>query len=341
MSLLAQHFDTFIPGPSNVLAHAVALQTIRSSKPKFNPFVLQGEQGTGKSHLLRAMQAHLAQEQGDVPSVWLHSAVWETSAEHRSEFLKRLQVTCPDVRTAVFLDEAQLLAETPHAVQEALAGVLDICLSQGRFVAVAIQCSPGAMPRFAPRLGAVLSSGILVEMLLPDVETKRRVARSFLAAEEIVVEEEAVCVLADSASDLRVLEQRINRTVALANFHSRGQLDHSFVLDNVLRPIGALPRQVAITQIIQVVASHFRLPPKTITGVRRTKQLVLPRYVAMHIARRYAGFSTTEIGRQFGNRDHTTVVHASKALEHDLEKDPALRTLVQQFAIQLGFNPRA
>lgn len=323
-------FDSFVPGPSNEFAFAVARRVASWADGHFNPVLFHGPYGFGKTHLLNALAWEAMQTGGDRRVVYL------TAERFTSTFVRAIQ----DRQTAAFkaelrnadlllIDDVQFVAGKP-TTQEELFHTLIALIEDGRRVVLTADRSPSELSEMDPRLRSHLQSGLVCGIEPADgalrlgiLERKLAVlaqAGEFLPSARV----EVLQFLADRFTDsVRELEGALNTLVArVGGDIARLGLDEA---QAILRPhLACSEKRVTVDQIQKAVAEHYGLTQADIISERRARVVARPRQAAMWIAKQITTRSLPDIGRRFGGRDHTTVLHAVRRIEALKQDDPVL-----------------
>ncbi|MFN7303346.1 MAG: chromosomal replication initiator protein DnaA [Phenylobacterium sp.] len=323
-------FETFVPGPSNEFAFAVARRVASWADGHFNPVLFHGPYGFGKTHLLNAL-AWEAMQTGEARRV-----VYLTAERFTSTFVRAIQ----DRQTAAFKAELRnadlLLIDDVHFVagkqntQEELFHTLIALIEDGRRVVLTADRSPSDLSEMEPRLRSHLQSGLVCGIEPADrtlrlgiLERKLAIlaqAGGFLPS----VRSEVLQFLADRFSDsVRELEGALNTLIArVGGDIARLGLDEA---QAILRPhLACNEKRVTVDQIQKAVAEHYGLKQADIVSERRARIVARPRQAAMWIAKQITTRSLPDIGRRFGGRDHTTVLHAVRRIEALKQEDVVL-----------------
>ncbi|MFL5295879.1 MAG: chromosomal replication initiator protein DnaA [Phenylobacterium sp.] len=323
-------FDSFVAGPSNEFAFAVARRVAAWSDGHFNPVVFHGPYGFGKTHLLNALAWEAMKSAPEKRVVYLSAEKFTTT------FVKALQ----DRQTAAFKDELRnadlLLIDDAHFVagktstQEELFHTLIALVEDGRRVVLTADRSPTELTDMEPRLRSHLQAGLVCGIEPADrnlrmgiLERKlQTLARQggFLPS----ARPEVMQFLADRFTDsVRELEGALNTLVArVGGDVARLSLDEA---QTILRPhLSCNERKVTVDQIQKTVSEHYNLKQADLISERRARAVARPRQVAMWLAKQITTRSLPDIGRRFGGRDHTTVLHAVRRIEQLKTEDPTI-----------------
>ena len=323
-------FDTFVQGPSNEFAFAVARRVASWSDGHFNPVMFHGPYGFGKTHLLNALAWEAMRNEPSKRVVHL------TAERFTTTFVRALQ----DKQTAAFKDELRnadlLLIDDVHFVagktstQEELFHTLIALVEDGRRVVMTADRSPTELSEMEPRLRSHLQAGLVC-----GIEPADRALRLGILDRKLQTlaqqggflpsaKPEVMQFLADRFTDsVRELEGALNTLVArVGGDLARLTLDEA---QTILRPhLSCNERKVTVDQIQKTVAEHYSLTQADLISERRARAVARPRQVAMWLAKQITTRSLPDIGRRFGGRDHTTVLHAVRRIEQLKAEDPAI-----------------
>ncbi|HEX2558792.1 chromosomal replication initiator protein DnaA, partial [Phenylobacterium sp.] len=323
-------FDTFVSGPANEFAFAVARRVASWSDGHFNPVLFHGPYGFGKTHLLNALAWEAMQSAPEKKVVYL------TAERFTQAFVKAIQ----DRQTGAFKDELRradlLLIDDVHFVagkpstQEELFHTLIALVEDGRRVVMTADRSPTELSDMEPRLRSHLQAGLVCGIEPADRNLRLGILERKLAtlADQggfiPSARPEVLQFLADRFTDsVRELEGALNTLVARVGGQvARLSLDEA---QAILRPhLACNEKRVTVDQIQKTVAEHYGLKQADLISERRARAVARPRQAAMWLAKQITTRSLPDIGRRFGGRDHTTVLHAVRRIEELKQGDAQL-----------------
>jgi chromosomal replication initiator protein len=323
-------FDTFVPGPANEFALAVARRVASWADGCFNPVMFHGPYGFGKTHLLNAIAWEAGRVRPDKRIVYL-------TAER---FLTTFVRAVIDRSGAAFKDDLRnadlLLVDDVHFIggkkssQEELFHTLAALTGEGRRVVFSADRPPSGLTEIDGRLRSHLGAGLVCGIEPADRALRLGILERKLAqlSRELGIEgrvrAEVLQFLADRFSDsVRELEGGLNTLVARAGERlSRLSLDEA---QTILRPhLAKGEKRITVDDIQKATAEHFGMKQADLLSERRTRAVARPRQAAMYLAKQLTTRSLPDIGRRFGGRDHTTVLHAVRRIEELKATDPAL-----------------
>ncbi|WP_265570488.1 chromosomal replication initiator protein DnaA [Sphingomicrobium nitratireducens] len=328
-------FETFVVGKANEVAATAARTLASADRVGFNPLFLHGGTGRGKTHLLHAIgQAFLEANPG--------ARVVSMSAEKfMVEFVRALRENDTigfkhRLRSAdlLLIDDVQFIAGK-DSTQEEFFHTMNEIITAGRRLVITSDRAPQDLDGIAPRILSRLSWGLVADINPADYELRLNIVRAKLDALPGVEMPPAVIeFLARRISNsIRELEGALNRIAAYAMMTGR-EIDVPFVEEVLANVLRANQRRISIDEIQTQVAEHFRIRKAEMTSARRAREVARPRQVAMYLSKQLTPKSLPDIGRRFGGRDHTTVIHAVKQIERlraaDAELDADIRLLTRQ-----------
>tara|TARA_R110000796_G_scaffold8843_42_gene29610 strand:- start:4437 stop:5882 length:1446 start_codon:yes stop_codon:yes gene_type:complete len=328
-------FDQFIPGNSNVLALNAAQRTAATEKPLFSPLYLQSSTGQGKTHLMHAIGHAFRAEFPSSKIIYMSAErfmIEFVSAMRRNEGMEfKASLREADL---LMVDDIQFIVGK-NSTQEEFLHTIDTLISQGKRVVVAADRPPQALDGVDQRLLSRLSMGLVADIQSAGLELRRDILKHRLATmPHQHVSEEVVDFLARTISrNLRELEGGLNKLLAYAQLTGR-EISRELAEEQLSDILSACRRRITIDEIQRTVCEYYRLDRNEMSSKRRARAVARPRQVAMYLAKVMTPRSYPEIGRKFGGRDHSTVIHAVKLVEHlrgeDSEMDNDVRMLLRQ-----------
>lgn len=327
-------FDSFIVGSANRMAHAGASQvadTIFSESRGFNPLYLHSAVGLGKTHLLQAVAWEVRRRMPQAQILYL------TAERFRFSFVEALQskeaMAFKDRFRSIdmlLIDDLEFL-HGQHTELE-FDHIINALLDGGRQVVVASARAPNQIEKLNERMRSRLQRGLVTEISAPDYELRlkileRRIQEKRQLDPSFEISRDVIELLAE-----RLVENGRELEGATARLHAHWQYLHSPITretaETVVRDLfqnGGEPRRVRIEEIIKTVSRHFGVSKPDILSQRRHRSVVWPRQIGMYLSKQLTARSLPEIGRRFGNRDHTTVLHAIRKIDKELDANPRLR----------------
>ncbi|HXY59357.1 MAG TPA: chromosomal replication initiator protein DnaA, partial [Methylocystis sp.] len=329
-------FETFLVGPSNQLAHAAARRVVEPRQnegaPLFNPFYTHAAVGLGKTHLLQAMAQEAAANKRRV--------VYLTAEKFMSGFVSSLnaQTSIAFKETLrgidmLIIDDVQFLRG--EWIQQEFCHILNALIDAGRQIVVAADRPPSELESLEERVLSRLKSGLCVDIGPLDEALRVKIVDARVAAarqkqHNFIVPPEVVSFVAKTiTTNGRDLEGAVNRLLAHSTLN--GAPLSLAMAETAIRDLVQAhePKRVKIEDIQRLVASHYSVSRNDILSARRTANVVRPRQIAMYLAKVLTPRSLPEIGRRFGGRDHTTVLHAVRKIEQLVATDRQVAEVIE------------
>ena len=325
-------FDNFVTGASNRLAFAAAKQVAEQLGPnmRFNPLYIHSSVGLGKTHLLHAIAWDVSQKSPNAQVLYL------TAERFMYSFIDALRtrdaLAFKDKLRGIdilLIDDMEFLQG--KATQQEFGHTLNSLIDSNKQVIVASDRAPTQLESLDARMRSRLGGGLVVEVETLDYELrsqilKRRIDDKISEDPKFTVHEEVVGFLAERLTESgRELDGAVNRIYANSQFtHEPITLN---AVEHIIRDLmcSKEPRRIKIDDILRVISRHYGVTRSDILSERRNRSIVLPRQVGMYLAKRLTARSLPEIGRRFGGRDHTTVLHAIRKIEKELSDNQTLR----------------
>jgi len=318
-------FDSFIVGKPNEFAHACARRVAeKPNSPGFNPLFLYGGVGLGKTHLMHSIAWAIREPQAGGPgrSVAYMSAekfMYRFIAALRSQSTMEFKESLRSV-DVLMIDDLQFLIGKDNT-QEEFFHTFNALVDQGKQIVVSSDKPPSDLAGLEDRLRTRLGCGMVADIHATTYELRISILESKASAAGVDVPARVLEFLAHKiTSNVRELEGALNRLIAHANLFGRPVTLESCqeVLHDILR---AHDRRVTIEEIQKRVAEHYNIRISDMSSARRARNVARPRQVAMYLSKQLTSRSLPEIGRRFGNRDHTTVMHAVSRVAELMQGD--------------------
>ncbi len=327
-------FDNFVVGGSNELAYAAAKRITEVERVSFNPLFLYGGVGLGKTHLMHAMALEIKKN-------WPERKVLYLSAEKfMYQFIKALrfkdtmsfkqQFRSVDV---LMVDDIQFIAGK-DSTQEEFFHTFNTLIDHNHQVVISADRSPVDLDGIEERIRSRLGWGLVTDIHASDYELRLGVLQTKAKKHvednpEIIIKDNILEFLAQRIdSNIRVLEGALNRVIAYSSFVNK-PLTIEMAQEVLKDLIRASQRRITIDDIQRKVADYYNIRLSDLLSARRSRTIARPRQVAMYLSKILTTRSLPEIGRKFGGRDHTTVIHAVKRIESLQDSDNAIQEEVE------------
>jgi len=330
-------FENFVVGPSNRFAHATAEAVANDPGKAYNPLFIYGGVGLGKTHLLQAI-GHYNKKQNPRLTV-----LYITSERFTNELIESIRNDrMVEFRNkyrhldVLMIDDIQFLAGK-ESTQEEFFHLFNTLYEAHKQIVISSDSTPKEIPTIEERLRSRFQWGVIADIQPPDIETRIAILRKKAGAENIFIPDDVVLFLASQIkSNIRELEGCLIRIVAFSSLTgSEVTVDRSkeILKDIITKEEIAVP--ITIELIQNAVSKHFHLDVKEMKSKKRTDAVAFPRQVAMYLTRTLTEYSTTEIGADFGGRDHTTVMYACEKIKMKLAGDPFFSALINRITQEI------
>jgi len=328
-------FDRFVVDQSNRVAFNAARAMAEPGAPRFSPLFLHSGTGLGKTHLMHAIGHAFLAVQPDARVLcmsaerFMFDFVSAMRARDTHAFKARLRSA-----DLLLIDDLQFIAGKDATQEEFFHTVNEVMAAGHRLVISADRC-PQGLDGVEARIVGRMGAGLVADIKAPEVTLRRAVLERKLAdLPDASVPGDVVELLATRiGSSIRELEGALNRVVAYAQLTGE-TVDAEFATQTLGDVLRGSQKRVTIDEIQKLVSQHFELKPLDLVSARRARAVARPRQIAMYLAKRLTTRSLPEIGRKFGGRDHSTVIHAVRKIEElrdqDREIDGAVRVLMRQ-----------
>ncbi len=331
-------FDLFVIGSSNRFAHAAALAVAEAPAQAYNPLFIYGGTGLGKTHLLQAIGQYVSEHTRGSTTRYV------TSETFMNDFInslrdKRIEGFKQRYRTydVLLVDDIQFF-EGKERIQEEFFHTFNSLYEAGRQIVISSDRPPKEIATLEERLRSRFEWGLITDIQPPDLETRIAILRKKVTTDRIAVDDpEVLTFIAGRVStNIRELEGALTRVVAFSSL--TGLTLTVELAEQVLRdlfPHGEAVPAVTITRIQEAVSDRFGLSVMELCGQRRSQAVAYPRQVAMYLSREMTDASLPKIGKEFGGRDHTTVIHATSKITRLISEDRSVYNLVQDLTARI------
>jgi chromosomal replication initiator protein len=330
-------FDRFVIGSSNRFAHAAALAVAEAPAKAYNPLFIYGGTGLGKTHLLQAIAAYVEEHAGGL------TARYVTSEAFMNDFINSLRDKRVDGfkhryrhYDVLLIDDIQFI-EGKEQTQEEFFHTFNSLYEAGRQIVISSDRPPREIATLEARLRSRFEWGLITDIQPPDLETRIAILRKKVHADGTHVSEPQVLtfIAGRISTNIRELEGALTRVVAFSSLTGRPMtVDLAQEVLKDVFPQGEMP-EVSVERIQEAVIERFGITLQELTGDRRSQSIVYPRQVAMYLCRELTDSSLPKIGKKFGGRDHTTVIHATSKIAKLIKEDRSVYNLVQELTARI------
>lgn len=319
-------FEKFVVGSSNELAHGASVAVANFPGGCYNPLFIYGGVGLGKTHLLNAIGIRIAERMPDLKIIslsgeqFMNDYIFSIRFEKMDQFRKKYREGC-DV---LLVDDVQFLVGK-DATQDEFFHTFNVLFESQRQIVVTSDRFPKELHGIEERLRSRFEWGLIADIKPPDLETRIAILKKKADLNGVVISDDVALFLATQIkSNVRELEGSLIRLSAFSSLHGvpiTADLAKE-VLKNIIRERAA---DCSIEAIQRAVAESYHVKVSDLRSQRRTKNISIPRQVAMFLCKKLLGASYPEIGHKFGGKDHSTVIHAVKKISSLIEKDEILK----------------
>ncbi|MBM4062970.1 MAG: chromosomal replication initiator protein DnaA [Planctomycetes bacterium] len=317
-------FDRFVVGSCNRLAHASALAIGENPGCAYNPLFVHGNVGLGKSHLLQAICHTVLKRDSDARVLYMSCEDF-TNAYIRAIQGQQIEAFRDFHRNAdlLVIDDVQFLA-SKEKTQDEFFHTFNALYDAQKQIVLSSDRSPIEIPTIEERLVSRFKWGLVAEVEAPCLETRAAIVRRKARGRGVDLPEEVVLLIAERVtSNIRELEGAVIKVVGIAAITEQPITRE--LAESCLRGVPVRHSQVSVDDVMTLVTTEFAISARELTGKSRTQTVSLPRQVAMYLLREHTESSLEDVGRIFGNRDHTTVLYAVTKIRDRLQKDRMFR----------------
>jgi chromosomal replication initiator protein len=331
-------FDSFVIGSSNRFAHAAALAVAEAPAQAYNPLFIYGSTGLGKTHLLHAVAQYVSEHSSSLSVRYVTSEAFVNDFINSLRDKSRIEGFKQRYRTydVLLIDDVQFF-EGKERFQEEFFHTFNSLYEAGSQIVLSSDRPPRDISTLEERLRSRFEWGLITDIQPPDLETRIAILRRKVKVDGINVDDEQVLTFIASrvSTNIRELEGALTRVVAFSSLTGRAMTVE--LAQDVLRDV--FPQgdaaEVSIKRIQDLVADRFSLTVDELCSEKRSQNIVYPRQVAMYLSRELTDSSLPKIGREFGKRDHTTVIHATQKIDRLMREDRSVYNLVQELTARV------
>jgi chromosomal replication initiator protein len=323
-------FESFVVGPSNQFTQAAAMAVAEAPGRLYNPLFIYGGVGLGKTHLMNAIGNAVIDKMSDLIVLYVSSEQFTNEVvsalrhERMSDFKEKYRNV--DI---LLLDDIQFIANKP-ATQEEFFHTFNALYEKQRQIVISSDRSPKEIDAVTDRLRSRFSMGLIADIQPPEMETKAAILLKKAAIERIAISEEVAYYLASKVkTNIRELEGCLIRLGAQASLTGK-PIDKEMAKYILRDLIEEDEKPINVEQIQKVVCEHFDLKLVDMKVKKRTKEVAFPRQVAMYMCKQLTNMSLSDIGKNFGGKDHATVIYACKQIEEKRAKEEVFNRVIEK-----------
>jgi chromosomal replication initiator protein len=332
-------FDSFVVGASNQLARAAALAVAERPSKSYNPLYLYGGVGLGKTHLMHAVGNLIQKRDKGVRLTYMSSEKFMNELVNAIRYDRTIQFRQKYRNIDVLLmDDIQFIAGKERT-QEEFFHTFNALYDSQKQIVITSDCPPKQIPTLEERLHSRFEWGLIADIQPPDLETKLAILRKKSESELLNLRNEVALYVASGVrSNIRELEGALNRLSARASLDGMdvADIDMAYAKD-VLKGFTTDENPAISSQmVLRAVASFFSLKPAQLKAKNNARPIAVPRQIAMFICKELTHQSLPQIGRDFGGKHHTTVLHSIRKIDSLRKKDPEISAAVNAIVKSLG-----
>ena len=323
-------FSSFVVGNNNRFAHAAALAVAEAPASSYNPLFIYGGVGLGKTHLMHAIGNEILRNNKNSKILYVTSEVFtnqlinaikdNTTDQFRTKY-RNIDV--------LLIDDIQFIAGKER-IQEEFFHTFNTLYESGKQIILSSDKPPKDISLLEDRLKSRFEWGIIADISNPDYETRLAILRKKAQLDNIIIDDEILTAIATRIdSNIRELEGTLNKIIATASLSPSKQITMEMT-EKAINDIVSQQEKVISAEFIQeTVAKYFNIDPQDLKGSKRSNDITFPRQIAMYLCRNVANMSLPQIGRDFGKRDHTTVMHACTKIEKGIKTNSNTKLIVE------------
>lgn len=329
-------FDTFVIGEGNKMANGAALAVVDSPGKTYNPLLIYGGVGLGKTHLMQAIGNEIKRKQ---PTARIK---YSTSESFMNDFITAIQNgSQAEFRSmyreidVLLIDDIQFLSKKDKT-QEEFFHTFNELYNNNKQIVLTSDRLPNSITNLEERLISRFKWGLSTDITPPDLETRIAILRKKASSERLDISPDTLTYIANNVdTNIRELEGALVRVIAYAAIQGKEITTDlaSEALQSIINEGEAKP--LTPNDIIEYVSRYYQITPEDIRGKKRTKNIVFPRQVAMYLTRELTEMSFPKIGEDFGNKNHTTVIHAYEKIADEIETDLQVKNEINQLKQRL------
>lgn len=328
-------FTNFVVGASNRLAHAASLAVVSAPGKSYNPLFIYGGVGLGKTHLMQAIAHHISSKNPKAKVKYTSSEKFTNeligSIQHRATEKFRQKYRNID---ALLVDDIQFLAGK-EASQEEFFHTFNTLYDYHKQIVISSDRPPREISKLEERLVSRFSWGLVVDIALPDFETRVAILKKKLEKDPIKIAEDVIFFIAKNiTTNIRELEGALIRIIAYSLIEDK-PIDLELAKDILKDMVREIYKRITPGVVLEKVGDYFNISKENLKRGKRNKNIVFPRQVAMYLVRELTELSLPEIGNFWGAKHHTTILYAHKKIKQGIEKDEKLKLVINELTQEI------
>ena len=324
-------FDSFVVGSSNQFAHAAARAVAEIPSKSYNPLFIYGGVGLGKTHLMHAIGHYILPRQARLNVLYISTDRFINEMINAIRF-DRLPAFRQRYRSidVLLIDDIQFIAGKDRT-QEEFFHIFNALHDAQKQIVVSSDCPPRQIPTLEERLHSRFEWGLIADIQPPDIETKVAILRKKAEAERVEIPENVALFIASKVrTNIRELEGSLIRLIAYASLTGR-DIDLPLAQETLRDLLNTEDKPVTTEMIQKFVADHYSLKISDLKAKNNSKSVAVPRQIAMYLTKALTTASLPEIGKDFGGKHHSTVIHSVRKIDELRRQDPDFDRLINSF----------
>jgi chromosomal replication initiator protein len=323
-------FENFVVGASNQFAHAASMAVANQPGDNYNPLFIYGGVGLGKTHLANAIGHHAAASRTTLKVFYLSSESFmnELIGSLRRDKMGEFKAKFRNIDILI-IDDVQFIAGKERT-QEEFFHTFNSLYESHKQIVITSDKFPKEIPGLEDRLRNRFEWGLIADIQPPDIETRVAIIQKKAEGERIQLPHDVAIFLATNIdSNVRELEGSLTRLGAFASL-TKSVITIELAKEVLHNTLKGAQKEITVESIQKTICDFYNIKMGDLKAKRRTKNIALPRQVAMYLCRKYTETSFPAIGDKFGGRDHSTVIHASKTIERKIKDDPYMQNTIER-----------
>jgi len=324
-------FDSFVVGSSNQFAHAAARAVAEIPSKSYNPLFIYGGVGLGKTHLMHAIGHYIQARNRQLQLTYISSDRFINEMINAIRF-DRLPAFRQKYRNAdvLLVDDIQFIAGKDRT-QEEFFHIFNALHDAQKQIVISSDCPPRQIPTLEERLLSRFEWGLIADIQAPDIETKVAILRKKSEAERVEIPENVALFIGSKVrTNIRELEGSLIRLIAYSSLTGR-DIDLSLAQEVLRDLLRTEEKTITIEMIQKFIADHYNVKLAELKAKNNSKAIAVPRQIAMYLTKTLTGASLPEIGKGFGGKHHSTVIHSLRKIEGLRQRDPEFDRLINSF----------
>jgi chromosomal replication initiator protein len=324
-------FESFVVGSSNQFAHAAARAVAEIPSKSYNPLFIYGGVGLGKTHLMHAIGHYILAREKRLNVLYISTDRFINEMINAIRF-DRLPSFRQKYRSidVLLIDDIQFIAGKDRT-QEEFFHIFNALHDAQKQIVISSDCPPRQIPTIEERLHSRFEWGLIADIQSPDIETKVAILRKKAEAEKVELPENVALFIASKVrTNIRELEGSLIRLIAYASLTGR-EIDLALTQETLRDLLHTEDKPVTIEMIQKFVADHYSLKISELKAKNNSKSVAVPRQIAMYLTKSLTSSSLPEIGKEFGGKHHSTVIHSIRKIDDLRKQDPEFDRLINSF----------